>query len=324
MRWSSSRLCECLFAAAPWARARGVSGLATAAGAGSGRLDLAAVAAQLSAPTKPNVVVLVGAGISCSAGIPDFRTPGTGLYDNLQEYGLPFPEAIFDLGFYAENPKPFRRLCRELWPGNFSPTPTHAFIRLLHDHGMLLRCFTQNIDSLETAAGLPADALVAAHGNFDGAHVLGTRAPVPVSELKQAALSGEMEPWEALTAKYGGLVKPDIVFYGEQLPMRFLECAQSDMPRADLLLVIGTSLAVQPFASLVGEVREGTPRLLINRERVGDTVASSRQPFDFGGTQPDGWVEGDCDDAVRELAALLGWETELDAVLKECAKPDRV
>ena len=55
-----------------------------------------------------NVVVLLGAGASVSAGIPDFRTPGVGLYDNLEKYGkLPFPEAVFDLTFFAQNPAPF-------------------------------------------------------------------------------------------------------------------------------------------------------------------------------------------------------------------------
>ena len=55
----------------------------------------------------------------------------------------------------------------------------HYFIRLLHDKGMLLRCFTQNIDSLEAAAGLPREKIVAAHGNFDGAHCIDTGEPVP-------------------------------------------------------------------------------------------------------------------------------------------------
>ena len=75
------------------------------------------------------------------------RTPGTGLYDNLQKYDLPTPESVFDIGFFRNNPSAFYQLARELWPGNFKPTPAHYFIRLLHEKGLLQRCFTQNIDS---------------------------------------------------------------------------------------------------------------------------------------------------------------------------------
>lgn len=60
---------------------------------------------------------------------------------------------------------------QELFPGTFVPTPAHFFIKLLHDKGLLLRCFTQNIDSLENQAGLPKEAIVAAHGNFDSKHL---------------------------------------------------------------------------------------------------------------------------------------------------------
>ena len=150
-------------------------------------LDLRDVAGLISSGAARNVVVMVGAGVSVAAGIPDFRTPGTGLYDNLEDYGLPRPEAIFELNFFADNPKPFYRLCRELWPGQYSPTATHHFIRLLHEKGVLTRCYTQNIDSLESAAGLPAQKLVAAHGNFDSATVRrpnGETAPVPVEEVE--------------------------------------------------------------------------------------------------------------------------------------------
>ena len=54
-----------------------------------------------------------------AAGIPDFRSPGTGLYDNLQEYNLPSPQAIFELEFFKENPEPFFKLAKALWPGIF-------------------------------------------------------------------------------------------------------------------------------------------------------------------------------------------------------------
>ena len=87
---------------------------------------------------------MVGAGISVSAGIPDFRTPGTGLYDNLQKYDLPHPTAVFELDYFRENPSPFYLLAKELYPGQYPPTPTHHFIHLLHKKGILLRCFSQN------------------------------------------------------------------------------------------------------------------------------------------------------------------------------------
>ena len=201
-----------------------------------------------------NVVVLAGAGISVSAGIPDFRSPGTGLYDNLQQYGgLPYPEAIFELDFFRRNPQPFYRLCSELWPGQYEPTPTHHFFRLLHDQGVLTRVFTQNIDSLESTAGLPSHKIVAAHGNFDSASVWTpeefalspaiSHMPVPINDVRAAAVDGSEEAWSSLNAKYGGLVKPDIVFFGEKLPSRFFELLRADFARCDLLLVLGTSCA---------------------------------------------------------------------------------
>ena len=92
---------------------------------------------------------------------------------SLQAYGLPYPEAIFDARYFPTNPAPFYRLCMELWPGEqYQPTAAHRFVLELHRRGKLLRCFTQNIDSLETAAGLPAEMVVAAHGQFSQAHTL--------------------------------------------------------------------------------------------------------------------------------------------------------
>lgn len=134
--------------------------------------------------------------------------------------------------------------------------------------------------------------------------------PVPIDEVKAAAFGGP-EGWKALNAKYGGLVKPDIVFFGESLPARFFDCARADLPRCDLLVVIGTSLAVQPFASLVEMVEPGTPRLLINRERVGE---GGWRGFDFSPGSTDDFYGGDCDDAVSALADRLGWRAELEAL----------
>lgn len=70
-----------------------------------------------------------------AAGIPDFRSPETGLYHNLQKYELPEPQAIFEINFFRQNPKPFFTLAKELFPGSFKPTISHYFIKLLHEKG---------------------------------------------------------------------------------------------------------------------------------------------------------------------------------------------
>lgn len=89
----------------------------------------------------------------------------------------------------------------------------HYFVKLLHDKGKLLRCYTQNIDSLETQTGLPKDKIVAAHGNFDSATCVITKKKVPnMDDVRDAYLNNTHDE---LNKKYGTkLVKPDIVFFG--------------------------------------------------------------------------------------------------------------
>lgn len=74
-----------------------------------------------------------------------------------------------------KNPKPFFHLARELFPGNFNPTPCHHFMKLIHDKGQLLRLYTQNIDSLERIAGVPGEKLLEAHGTFNTSHCTNKR-----------------------------------------------------------------------------------------------------------------------------------------------------
>jgi hypothetical protein len=71
------------------------------------KVTLESLAKDVASGKIKKIVVLTGAGISCSAGIPDFRSPGTGLYDNLQKYNLPRPTAVFELEYFRRNPKPF-------------------------------------------------------------------------------------------------------------------------------------------------------------------------------------------------------------------------
>lgn len=142
------------------------------------------VVTRIQSGTIKKIVFMTGAGISVSAGIPDFRTPGTGLYSNLQKYNLPSPESMFDISYFKKNPGPFFQFSKALFLGNCQPTPAHYFIRLLHEKGLLLRCFTQNIDCLERAAGIPPDSIVEAHGSFSDTHCVACGAQHSLSHFK--------------------------------------------------------------------------------------------------------------------------------------------
>ncbi|XP_043961412.1 NAD-dependent protein deacetylase sirtuin-3, mitochondrial isoform X2 [Gambusia affinis] len=248
------------------------------------------------------VVVMAGAGISTPSGIPDFRSPGSGLYDNLQQYDLPYAEAIFEIGFFHRNPNPFFALAKELYPGNYQPNLTHYFVRLLHQKGQLLRMYTQNIDGLERLAGVPPEMLVEAHGTFATATCTSCLRKYDGEELRPEVMSGVVP--RCPTCK--GVVKPDIVFFGEELPLSFFKYL-TDFPLADLLIVMGTSLEVEPFASLAGAVRSSVPRLLINRDLVG--------PFAWGRRPHDVTQLGDVVSGVKELVDALDWTRELDALM---------
>ncbi|TKY87698.1 hypothetical protein EX895_003279 [Sporisorium graminicola] len=305
---------------------------------------LTGVAALLAQPTTRNVVVLAGAGISTSAEppIPDFRSPGTGLYSNLAAYNLPYAEAIFDIGYFQRHPQPFFTLAKHLYPGNFKPALAHYFLTLLQSKGKLKRVFTQNVDTLERIAGVEADKVVEAHGSFASSTCIACKHRVDDDWIRAKVEKGQVArcPRPKCSGKKrgggaeagGGLVKPDIVFFGESLPSRFFRCIP-DLKQADLLIVMGTSLQVQPFASLIDAVPPTCPRVLINLERVGELASSdgytgsgmgsgmfNETGFDcegltFGGRDKtrDVFYQGKADEGVAELVRLVGddWVSEL-------------
>ncbi|WVQ94964.1 hypothetical protein IAU59_002055 [Kwoniella sp. CBS 9459] len=338
----------------PDAKAQPPSASDAASSSSSESSSMRRVADLIKSGKAKNVILLLGAGISTSAGIPDFRSPQTGLYHNLQKLNLPFPEAVFELGFFRKNPEPFWILAKELYPGKHFPTPTHYFLKLLEQHKVLRRIFTQNIDTLETLAGLDPDKIVEAHGSFARSHCLDCKREVDREEvLRSGVRKGEVVRCQGHDRdadkgkgkkKCGGLVKPDIVFFGEGLPDRFFRLIP-ELKKCDLLIVIGTSLQVQPFASLVDYVPSTCPRLLINREPVGpfSTLSSSRSMHNGfladlnkalkpGAGSPsknkkhdaklsrDMYWEGDADDGVWRLAEELGWNEELEEVIAKGRK----
>ncbi|KAK5254007.1 Sir2 histone deacetylase Hst2, partial [Exophiala xenobiotica] len=261
--------------------------------------NVEAVARYIKEKDVKNIVVMTGAGISTSAGIPDFRSPDTGLYANLARLKLPYAEAVFDISYFRNNPYPFYTLAHELYPGKYRPTVTHAFISLLHKKGRLLKLFTQNIDCLEREAGVPGDMIVEAHGSFATQRCIECRTEYPDDKMREVV--GKKEVPHCIKKTCNGLVKPDIVFFGEALPESFF--SNRSLPaKADLAIIMGTSLTVQPFASLPSFVSEDTPRVLINLEKVGG----------LGSRPDDVLMLGDCDAGVRKFADALGWRDELE------------
>lgn len=282
---------------------------------------LEGIAEFIKSDRPTNVIVMTGAGTSTSAGIPDFRSPGSGLYDNLQKYNLPDPQAVFDISFFRKKPEPFFDLCKELFPERLKPTVCHYFVRLLEKKGILRRWFTQNVDALEFLTGIPEEKVVTAHGSPRSSTCTACGEKFDLQWLRdRLKAKGCLVP---RCHRCDGVVKPDIVFFGENLPRRFFHCAISDFPQCDLLLIMGTSLVVQPFASMVNEVSEEVPRLLINKEQVGRSGTFERtigvQGLCYGlkeNTRDVFW-SGTCDDGCRRLAELLDWEHELDQLVQE-------
>ncbi|ORY39109.1 SIR2-domain-containing protein [Rhizoclosmatium globosum] len=262
------------------------------------------------------IVVLTGAGISTSAGIRDFRSPGTGIYDNLQSYNLPTSESVFDINYFRTNPKPFFQLAQEIFPGNFQPTKSHYFIKLLSNKNLLLRNFTQNIDTLESIAGINPSYIIESHGSFASASCIGhfrtspetnnTQEWIPSCNRKftQSWLKDRLFPNAEIPRcpDCNGLVKPDITFFGEPVPQKFRNHL-ADLSEADALIVMGCSLSVAPFDMLPGLVGERVPRLLVNRNAVGGFLVN-----DVAGR--DAVYLGDCDEGCTLLAQLLGCEDE--------------
>lgn len=270
----------------------------------SARGGLTSVTRLIKLGRCKNVVVVAGAGISTASGIPDFRTPGTGLYANLEKYNIPYPESIFNIDYFSNDPQPFFSLAKALYPGSHRPNYIHYFIRMLHHKDLLLRMYTQNIDGLEKLCGIPEDKLVEAHGTFATASCHLCYTPYPAAEAKHAIMNDSVPTCTFCAAT----VKPDVVFFGEDLPQKYF-LHTKDFPKADLLIIMGTSLQIEPFASLVNTVRSTVPRLLLNRHAVGSFENVPLRRGDY--------IElGDLEVTVRRFAEMLGWNDEIEELMR--------
>uniref|UniRef100_A0A673AZQ2 NAD-dependent protein deacetylase n=1 Tax=Sphaeramia orbicularis TaxID=375764 RepID=A0A673AZQ2_9TELE len=272
---------------------------------------------KCDATFKTNVLLCL---LFIAAGIPDFRSPGTGLYANLQKYNLPYPEAIFQIDYFKKHPEPFFALAKELYPGQFKPTICHYFIKLLKEKGLLRRCYSQNIDTLERVAGLEGDDLIEAHGTFYTSHCVSfcCRKEYNLDWMKEKIFSDDIPRCD----KCSSLVKPDIVFFGENLPVRFFTSMKMDFPRCDLLIVMGTSLQVQPFAGLFMFSWDAVLHhlclcLCVQADPLFGLLGfGGGMDFDSDKAYRDVAHISTCDDGCLALADLLGWKAELEEMVK--------
>jgi NAD-dependent SIR2 family protein deacetylase len=205
------------------------------------------------------IVVFTGAGISTNCGIPDFRS-SDGIYALVEkEYNLPYPEAVFDISYFYREPGPFFQLSSHLFTSEVSPSLSHNFIAWLEEQSKLELVITQNIDMLHTRAG--NSRVFQCHGTYTTATCTGCGKNFLLSDIEEDLKAGKPPRCPACT----GIVKPDIVFFGEQLPARFYQLYDNP-PESDLILVLGTSLSVQPAASLAVNLARKTTSIIINNE----------------------------------------------------------
>ncbi len=215
-----------------------------------------------------HVVALTGAGISTAAGIPDFRGP-RGLYVTRQ-YD---PETVFDIDFFHSNPKPFFDFSRDFLGvvQKIRPTFSHFFLARLEEQKKLSAVITQNIDPLHQQAG--SRQVICVHGNYSTAHCLRC-----CNEFTYEEFAAKLAREEVPHCSCGGVIKPDIVFFGEAV--YGMDRAQEQTLQADLMLVLGSSLAVYPAAGLPGLAKRV---IVINQGRVqlsGKERYHADQPLD--------------------------------------------
>ena len=281
-----------------------------------------------------NIIVLSGAGISTSLGIPDFRSD-SGLFTQLSKHGYSDPEDLFHIDSFRVDPDTFFEVIAGIVPpaaDGTAPrfTPTHAFIKLLQDKGKLLTNYTQNIDDLEAAAKISKDKVIQCHGSFATATCCSCgriikaelylpkvrkklapkcprclKRPTKVESCRSKSKTGKKrkrQEWEddesdtpSSSNATKGIFKPDIVFYGEKVSQKFWPRFDEDKQKVDLVLILGTSLQVEPVKNILSMIPANVPQIYISK-----TACT--------GGWPDIELLGQCDVVVAELARRAGWQ----------------
>ena len=211
------------------------------------------------------VMILTGAGMSTPSGIPDFRSPTSGIWNKLD------PMQVASIWGFHEHPERFYRwflpLAREI--KHAKPNPAHVALADLEQLAALRLLVTQNIDGLHQLAG--SRLVIELHGNLHTATCLGCGKQISLDAIWPAVERGTI----CRCTDCNEILKPDVVLFGEPLPYESLRTAQEGALFCDLLISIGTSLEVEPAADLPHLARRSGSRvILINRQpTVADAIA---------------------------------------------------
>jgi len=201
-------------------------------------------------------VALTGAGVSTPSGIPDFRSPESGLWEQVD------PFEIASLRAFRRHPdvfynwiRPMVRLVLEA-----TPNPAHVALAALEQMGMLKVTITQNIDGLHLHAG--SSRVIEIHGHFRTATCINCYQRTPGDQVLDHLQRSSAVP---TCQQCGGVLKPDIILMGEQMPFAEIQASYQEARICDLMLVAGSSLTVEPAASLPELARRnGASLILVN------------------------------------------------------------
>ncbi len=211
--------------------------------------------AELIAKAK-NIVVFTGAGVSTESGIPDFRSPGG--------FWTKFDPEDFTIDKFRSNPETRRKQWRFFLSEDLlkdaRPNAAHLAIAELENLGKVSCVITQNIDNLHQKAGNDPEKVFELHGNMRWILCMDCGERYPLEEILQENGASEEVP---VCGRCSGILKPDVVFFGEALPEETLSKAMWHVVHCDLFLVVGSSLVVYPAASMPLYAKEAGSSLVI-------------------------------------------------------------
>jgi NAD-dependent deacetylase len=208
------------------------------------------------------IVVFTGAGISTESGIPDFRSPGTGLWTKIKP--IQFQDFVASESIRQESWR--RRFSGERTMENAKPNKGHEAVAKLVRDGKATAVITQNVDNLHHDSGIDSSQIIELHGNASYAKCLGCNTRYEMADLEQQfTQNGRVAP----CGRCGGVIKSATISFGQAMPEEEMLRAQEHTLRCDLFIVIGSSLQVYPAAGFPELAKQlGARLVIVNREET--------------------------------------------------------